>query len=752
MEIRGITVFLCQKIATGKDPFNKPAYITPTYGDANLDGKINSDDISYIEQHLQGTASTEEAEAILGRMIVAKAYTGAELADPVRAPLADVNEDGIVNTEDVAIVQSYIDGTPQSPTIVGTKKYAQTLNEDSIEEKGFTLVGAETCTISALISGTEESPVESGTGKAINFYNPLIGQDALDEVAARILPFTYLAAEVTHRGCPSWDVGGIIKVDASGNWDVPIMNQVMEFGAKLSATVKSFGLSEEEANTLSVMPDVKEVQRQLPEIRQALTDINQSLLSGDTGYMILDEVEIDGTKRLSGFKLMDTPTITDTTKGWLANKNGIGWSSDGFKTISKLGLDMANGKIYADQIAAGAVITNSFKIGKSDTEYAMSFDGTTGEITFGSGVTIAWGDITDAPSIPTKTSELTNDSDYATTDDIPTKTSELTNNSGFAYTDDIPTKTSQLTNDSDYATTDDIPDTSNFIRKYGTYITDTAVWSGSLTANNLTVTGGSINLNTDTKGNNLIQLNYVYDSYGTYAYTKISPIGLEVYDDVGSLGSPSTLYIRSGEIGIIAPGGEVSINTNNEQQVGIVEADEFYMGNRNFYSIFATLSELSDYALKSHTHSNYYESGDNIYANKLYIQGAGTVSGSANTRLAATSPYQLGYASGSSMWYKHDIKPVENEELDPHHLYDIKIYQFKYNDDYLSESDQRYGIDCIGFIAEQVNNVYPIAADLETGKPQNWEMRYIIPPMLALVQEQKKEIDELKERVSVLEA
>ena len=104
------------------------------------------------------------------------------------------------------------------------------------------------------------------------------------------------------------------------------------------------------------------------------------------------------------------------------------------------------------------------------------------------------------------------------------------------------------------------------------------------------------------------------------------------------------------------------------------------------------------------------------------------------------------------MWYKHDIKPVENEELDPHHLYDIKVYQFKYKDDYLNENDQRYGIDCIGFIAEQVNNVYPIAADRETGKPRNWEMRYIIPPMLALIQEHKKEIDALKERIDILES
>ena len=40
--------------------------------------------------------------------------------------------------------------------------------------------------------------------------------------------------------------------------------------------------------------------------------------------------------------------------------------------------------------------------------------------------------------VPTKTSDLTNDSNFATTSDIPTKTSQLTNDSGFITANDIP--------------------------------------------------------------------------------------------------------------------------------------------------------------------------------------------------------------------------------------------------------------------------------------------------------------------------
>ena len=42
--------------------------------------------------------------------------------------------------------------------------------------------------------------------------------------------------------------------------------------------------------------------------------------------------------------------------------------------------------------------------------------------------------------------------DYAKASDIPTKTSQLTNDSGFAKASDVPTKTSQLTNDSNFLT------------------------------------------------------------------------------------------------------------------------------------------------------------------------------------------------------------------------------------------------------------------------------------------------------------
>lgn len=649
----------------GKLTFTWYHQIVEIYGDVNFDDVVDTKDITYINQNLLGSASTIEAEAILGRMIVGKAYIGAELKDSMRAALADVNQDGIVNASDTSEIQDYIDGKPHEATLVGTvKEYMQLLNNDRIERNGLTLSASADFTISALISGTEENPIESGKGKAISFYNPFMTKAALDQIAEKNLPFTYTAAKVAYRGCPSWEVGDVIRI---GTKDVPIMSHTLEFGSKLSGNIESIGLSDEEESASRVLPDTKEIERQLPEIKQVLTDINSSLLSGTDGYMILDEEEIDGIKRLSGFKLINTPTINPTTKGWLANKNGIGWSDDGFKTISKIGLDMANGKIYADQIVAGAIITNSFKIGD-----AMSFDGTTGEIIFGSKVKMSWASIEDQPDIPTNLSDLNNDEGFINS----TAATVITNNA----------------------------------------ISTATIRADQVLAGSFTMTGGSIKVSA-ADNESVIKLT------GDTFYSTLKPEGLEM-----------RWNNNSGKFSYVTADAFYLMN-GASKQTNII-AGAIYINN----SKVATIDDLS----------GYYSSGDNIYANRLYVQGAGNISGDPNARLAASSPYQLGYASGSSRTFKHDIRPVENDELNPERLYNVEVVQFKYNDDYLNKNDQRYGIDCIGFIAEQVNEVYPIAADCETGSPQNWEMRYIIPPMLALIQQQKKEIDKLKEQVGRL--
>lgn len=113
---------------------------------------------------------------------------------------------------------------------------------------------------------------------------------------------------------------------------------------------------------------------------------------------------------------------------------------------------------------------------------------------------------------------------------------------------------------------------------------------------------------------------------------------------------------------------------------------------------------------------------------------------------------QLRRLGSSSRRYKHDIAPVNAPELDPHRLYKLPVRQYVFNDGYLSPNDPRQGQTVIGLIAEDVAEYYPVAAVYDgEGRVENWQERYIVPALLALVQEQHREIEALKERVSNLE-
>lgn len=110
------------------------------------------------------------------------------------------------------------------------------------------------------------------------------------------------------------------------------------------------------------------------------------------------------------------------------------------------------------------------------------------------------------------------------------------------------------------------------------------------------------------------------------------------------------------------------------------------------------------------------------------------------------------YQSSSSRRFKHDIKVLEAKELDPHNLLDLRTVQFIYNDDieHLQYKDMK-GQLIPGFIAEEVNEVYPAAViHDEEGRIHSWDERRIIPGMLTLIQEQQKRIDELEAKVQDL--
>ena len=100
-------------------------------------------------------------------------------------------------------------------------------------------------------------------------------------------------------------------------------------------------------------------------------------------------------------------------------------------------------------------------------------------------------------TVPVNTSDLVNNSGFITSDDVPTKTSDLINDSGFITINEVPvvsvpTKTSDLTNDSEFITSADLPDIT-----VPTKTSDLANDSGFITSSDVPVTNGVLTLKKD---------------------------------------------------------------------------------------------------------------------------------------------------------------------------------------------------------------------------------------------------------------
>lgn len=116
--------------------------------------------------------------------------------------------------------------------------------------------------------------------------------------------------------------------------------------------------------------------------------------------------------------------------------------------------------------------------------------------------------------------------------------------------------------------------------------------------------------------------------------------------------------------------------------------------------------------------------------------------------------------SGSARRFKTGIELVADAGLDPHRLYNINVVQFKYKPSFYNLPEGTEMPTVIGMLADDIDQIYPCACeyDEETGEVINWLERYMIPPMLALIQEQHREIESLKQenlalqnRLSILE-
>jgi hypothetical protein len=309
--------------------------------------------------------------------------------------------------------------------------------------------------------------------------------------------------------------------------------------------------------------------------------------------------------------------------------------------------------------------------------------------------------------------------------------------------------------------------------------TGAAVFSGSVTGS--TITGGTLNI----AGNAIINssglltatgatitgtINATSGYFGTasngFSISSTGLVGVGAGTIVGgtisgttftngstfSVTSAGVLTATSGTIGgfalsadTIASGTSLIISSSGTITGG--NSSTLFYGFVNIGGGFPTGERLIVTGNSSFV-GNIITTGNVTAQNDFYYPFPNVVTGTANLRVlpGSTPAGRIVDNGASSQRYKHDIvNLIDVPELDPRKLYELPVRAFRYNLDYLSANDDRYDVLIPGFIAEEVDEIYPLAADYEgTIGIHTWNDRMLIPAMMALIQDLHKEIQTLK--------
>lgn len=177
----------------------------------------------------------------------------------------------------------------------------------------------------------------------------------------------------------------------------------------------------------------------------------------------------------------------------------------------------------------------------------------------------------------------------------------------------------------------------------------------------------------------------------------------------------------------------------------------------------ALLQGSASYYVQS-TNSGNSALGDFRMFNGLQVDGSSTFNGTmfapnlststagTNLRVATGAIGEVQETSASSIRFKENITDISAlTDLNPSNLLNLPVRSFTYKSGYISEEDDRFDKPLPGFIAEEVEEHYPIAVDYSEGQPHTWNERFIVPGMLALIQNLNQELISIKTRLDALE-
>lgn len=221
-----------------------------------------------------------------------------------------------------------------------------TLGWDVQYMDGLELTADSAFTINSLLTGTEENPISVGTGLGITSTNPYMTAEQAAVVLAQISGKSLMPCKLKWRGNPAVEAGDSVTVTGRDGkaMTVYVMEQRMTIKGGLSAEITCYGTTD--ADYAVESPTQKKVQRQYDEVRKAFQDATSRIIGAKGGYF---EITYDEDGYPTGWQLRNTSSVEDDTKMWIMSAGGLGYSSDGGKTITDIALT-DDGKILGSAL------------------------------------------------------------------------------------------------------------------------------------------------------------------------------------------------------------------------------------------------------------------------------------------------------------------------------------------------------------------------------------------------------------------
>lgn len=221
-----------------------------------------------------------------------------------------------------------------------------TLGWDVQYMDGLELTADGAFTINSLLTGTEEKPISVGTGLGITSTNPYMTAEQATVVLTQISGKSLMPCKLKWRGNPAVEAGDSVTVTGRDGkaLTVYVMEQRMTIKGGMSADITCYG--PEDAEYAVESPTQKKVQRQYNDVRKAFQDATSRIIGAKGGYF---EITYDDDRFPTGWVIRNTPSVEDDTKMWIMSAGGLGYSSDGGKTVTDIALT-DDGKILGSAL------------------------------------------------------------------------------------------------------------------------------------------------------------------------------------------------------------------------------------------------------------------------------------------------------------------------------------------------------------------------------------------------------------------